>query len=50
MSYSHAAANLVAILALQQETAQLLHALAATDPDLACRLCEEADEATRDTR
>jgi hypothetical protein len=40
MSYSHAEANLVATLALEQETAQLLRALAETDPERARQLCE----------
>lgn len=44
MSYSHANANLMAVLALQQETAQLLRALAETDPERARELCEDADE------
>jgi hypothetical protein len=48
MSYSHAEANLLAVLALQQETAQLLRALAATNAEGARRLCEEADKTTRD--
>jgi hypothetical protein len=48
MSYSHAEANLMATLALEQETAQLLRALAETDPERARQLCEEADETTGD--
>jgi hypothetical protein len=48
MSYSHADANLMAVLALQQKTAQLLHALADTNPERARQLCEEADETNRD--
>jgi hypothetical protein len=48
MSYSHAEANFLAVLALQQETAQLLRALAETDTERARQLCEEADESTRD--
>jgi hypothetical protein len=48
MSYSHAGANLVTAMALQQETAQLLRVLAETDPERARQLCEEADEATGD--
>jgi hypothetical protein len=46
MSYSHANANLMAVLALQQEAAQLLRALAETDPERAHQLNEEADETT----
>ncbi len=49
MSYSHAYANLLAVQALQQETAQLIHTLAAGDPERAHLHCEEADEATRET-
>jgi DNA-binding GntR family transcriptional regulator len=48
MSYSHAEANLMAISALRQETAQLLRALAETDPERARQLCEEAYETSRD--
>jgi hypothetical protein len=50
MSYNHADANLMALLTLQQETAQLLGALADTNPEGARQLCEEADETTRDTQ
>jgi hypothetical protein len=48
MSYSHAEANLMATLTLEQESAQLLRALAETDPERARQLCEEADEITGD--
>ena len=48
MSYSNAEANLMAVLALQQETAQPLGVLAETDAEGARRLCEEADKTTRD--
>ncbi len=48
MSYSHADANLLAVLALQQETAQLLCAFAETDTERTSQLCEEADETSRD--
>jgi hypothetical protein len=48
MSYGHADANLLAVQALQKETARLLRALAASDPARAHLLSEEPDETTGD--
>ena len=48
MSYSHADANLLAVLALQQETEQLLRAFAENDTEQARQLREEADDTTPD--